>query len=101
MKKSFLKLFLLAALAFITFASCSDDNDTIPQTEPTYDMTGFAKGADVSWLTEMEASGKKFYNAKGTEQDCMALLRDLGVNSIRLRVWVTPQMDGATRKMCC
>ena len=91
MKKSFLKLFLLAALAFITFASCSDDNDTIPQTEPTYDMTGFAKGADVSWLSQMEASGKKFYNAKGTEQDCMTILRDLGVNSIRLRVWVDPR----------
>ena len=97
MKKSFLKPFLLAALAFITFASCSDDNDTIPQTDPTYDMTGFAKGADVSWLTQMEASGKKFYNAKGTEQDCMALLRDLGVNSIRLRVWVDPS-DGWCNK---
>ena len=93
MKKSFLKPLLFAALALFTFASCSDDNDTIPQTEPTYDMTGFAKGADVSWLTQMEASGKKFYNAKGTEQDCMALLRDLGVNSIRLRVWVDPS-DG-------
>ena len=22
----------------------------------------FAKGADISWLTEMEATGKKFYN---------------------------------------
>ena len=45
MKKSFLKPILLAALAFFTFSSCSDDNDTVPQTEPTYDMTGFAKGA--------------------------------------------------------
>ena len=44
-------------------------------------MTGFAKGADISWLTEMEASGKKFYNTKGSEQDCMTLLRDLGTNS--------------------
>ena len=23
----------------------------------------FAKGADISWLTQMEASGIKFYNA--------------------------------------
>lgn len=53
-------------------------------------MTGFAKGADVSWLTQMQASGKKFYNSNGTEQDCMSLLRDLGDNSIRLRVWVDP-----------
>lgn len=97
MKKSFLKPILLAALAMFSFASCSDDDNTTPQKEPTYDMTGFAKGADVSWLTQMEASGKKFYNASGSEKDCMTLLRDLGVNSIRLRVWVNPS-DGWCNK---
>ena len=50
----------------------------------------FAKGADISWITEMEAKGKKFYNAKGDEMECMALLKSLGINSIRLRVWVNP-----------
>lgn len=53
-------------------------------------MSGFVRGADVSWLTEMESSGYKFYNAKGQEQECMSLLRDLGMNAIRLRVWVNP-----------
>ena len=50
----------------------------------------FANGADVSWLTQMEASGKKFYNASGTQTECMALLKSLGMNAIRLRVWVNP-----------
>jgi arabinogalactan endo-1,4-beta-galactosidase len=49
-----------------------------------------AKGADISWLTQMEASGMKFYNSSGTEEDCMKILKDLGMNSIRLRVWVHP-----------
>jgi arabinogalactan endo-1,4-beta-galactosidase len=49
-----------------------------------------ARGSDVSWLTQMEASGVKFYNSSGTEQDCMQILKDLGMNSIRLRVWVNP-----------
>ena len=53
-------------------------------------MTGFAKGADVSWLTEFESNGTLFYDANGKPQECMALLRDLGMNSIRLRVWVNP-----------
>lgn len=88
---------LLAAACMFAFASCSDDNATTPQKEKQYDMTGFAKGADVSWLTQMEASGYKFYNAQGSEQDCMALLRDLGMNSIRLRVWVNPS-DGWCNK---
>lgn len=52
--------------------------------------TFFAKGADVSWLSEMESSGIKFYTSAGTEQDCLQLLKNLGTNSIRLRVWVNP-----------
>jgi Arabinogalactan endo-1,4-beta-galactosidase len=55
--------------------------------------TPFAAGADVSWLTQMEAAGKKFYNAGGTQMECMALLKSLGMNTIRLRVWVNPS-DG-------
>ena len=54
------------------------------------DIAFFAKGADISWLTEMESSGLKFYNSAGTEQECMLLLKNLGMNSIRLRVWVNP-----------
>lgn len=56
--------------------------------------TGMALGADVSWLTEMEAKGDKFFTP-GTDRrqmECMRLLRDYcGVNSIRLRVWVNPE----------
>lgn len=56
--------------------------------------TDFAKGADVSWVSQMESEGVKFYNQAGEEKECMELLRDdCGVNSIRLRVWVNPK-DG-------
>lgn len=76
---------------FINLTSCSDDDNYSFGEKPVYDMTGFAKGADVSWLTEMEKAGNKFYNASGRETECMTLLRDLGMNSIRLRVWVDPE----------
>lgn len=52
--------------------------------------TSFVKGADISWLTQMESAGMKFYNSAGTQQDCIQLLKDLGMNAIRLRVWVDP-----------
>ncbi len=85
-------ILLASALLFsITGTSCSNDDNTTPEKEKTYDMSGFAKGADVSWITEMEQNGKKFYNANGKATECMALLRDLGMNSIRLRVWVNPE----------
>ncbi|MDE6528022.1 MAG: glycosyl hydrolase 53 family protein, partial [Muribaculaceae bacterium] len=52
--------------------------------DPAFESTGFAKGADVSWLTELEDKGCKFYNSKDKETECMQLLRDeCGVNAIR------------------
>ncbi|MBR5073083.1 MAG: glycosyl hydrolase 53 family protein [Bacteroidales bacterium] len=48
------------------------------------------KGADVSWVTEMESKGYKFYNRSGQEKDLFALMKELGFNAVRLRVWVSP-----------
>ncbi|MBC7525675.1 MAG: glycosyl hydrolase 53 family protein [Flavobacterium sp.] len=53
----------------------------------------FSKGADVGWLPQMEATGYKFYDNDGKEKDCLQLLKDRGINSIRLRVWVNPNND--------
>ena len=35
----------------------------------------FAKGADVGWLPQMEATGYKFYDQDGKETDCLQLLK--------------------------
>jgi len=76
---------------FIQLSSCSPSTDTAqPVIIPPTAVTAFAKGADIGWLTQMEASGYKFYNANGTQQDCIQLLKDLGMNAMRLRVWVNP-----------
>jgi arabinogalactan endo-1,4-beta-galactosidase len=54
------------------------------------DAPPFAKGADVGWLSEMESTGVKFFDAKGNPKDCLEILKEQGINSIRLRVWVNP-----------
>lgn len=56
--------------------------------------TTFARGADISWCTEMEADGRKFYNADGIETDIFALMKEIGMSAIRLRVWVNPTKYG-------
>ena len=53
----------------------------------------FSKGADVSWLPQMEATGYKFYDNDGSQKDCLQLLKDRGMNTIRLRVFVNPSND--------
>ncbi len=85
--------FLLISLFCMLGTGCCDNEnntETNPGKDKPIEETAFAKGADVGWLTEMEAKGIKFYNEKGGEQECMSLLKDLGMNSIRLRVWVNP-----------
>ena len=60
--------------------------------------TIFAKGADVSWIDQQEASGKVFRDAAGTPTDFFNLMHAAGVNAVRLRVWVNPAggwCDGA------
>ena len=56
----------------------------------------FAKGADVGWLQQMEATGYVFRNEQGQPQDCFAILKAQGINSIRLRVFVHPSDDKAS-----
>ncbi|MGE5521364.1 MAG: arabinogalactan endo-beta-1,4-galactanase [Candidatus Dadabacteria bacterium] len=75
-------------IIFIALFSCKKDPDPQPVSPPT--SSNLIKGADVSWVTEMEAAGKKFYNNAGVEQDCFTLLKSLGMNGIRLRAWVNP-----------
>ena len=82
----------------IVIASCSKGggSNVVPP-GPTYTppavSSTFAKGADVSWVTQMESSGYKFFDKSGNPQDLFALLKGLGFNSVRLRAWVNPS-DG-------
>ena len=53
----------------------------------------WARGCDISWLSEMEKDGVKFYSADALlvtddGEDCIALMRRMGMNAVRLRVWV-------------
>ena len=48
-------------------------------------------GADISWCSEMESQGVRFYDASGNETDIFVLMRQTGMNTIRLRVWVNPE----------
>ncbi|HXL02513.1 MAG TPA: glycosyl hydrolase 53 family protein [Candidatus Atribacteria bacterium] len=49
----------------------------------------FIKGVDVSMLYEVEANGGKFYD-NGVEKDALQVLKDYGVNWIRIRIWNDP-----------
>lgn len=76
-------------LSFLNFSCSKGKTDKTP--DPVVDPpVTIVKGADVSWVTEMEAKGIKFYDKSGAQQDLFALLKSLGFNAIRLRAWVNP-----------
>ncbi|RKS12887.1 glycosyl hydrolase 53 family protein [Flavobacterium sp. 120] len=83
--------FVLMSLMVSLLYSCSTSKNI-----QTTSKSSFAKGADVGWLPQMEATGYKFYDTDGSEKDCLQLLKDRGMNTIRLRVWVNPNDDKAS-----
>ena len=78
-------------LVFCTKPSGGEEEDPPqPDEKTTVETPAFARGADVSWVSEMESSGKGFKKQDGTAADIFEGLKDVGINSIRLRVWVNP-----------
>jgi arabinogalactan endo-1,4-beta-galactosidase len=90
MFKNILKWAFLLALA-LNICSCSHAQSTSENPNPS--PNAFAKGADVGWLSQMEATGYHFYDFDGSEKECLQLLKNRGINTIRLRVWVNPSTD--------
>ena len=50
----------------------------------------FIFGMDVSSVLAEEASGVKYYDFDGNEADLFRILKDNGINYIRVRVWNHP-----------
>ncbi len=50
----------------------------------------FLYGMDVSSLLSLETQGAKFFDYHGKEDDLLIILKESGVESIRLRLWLDP-----------
>jgi len=50
----------------------------------------FANGADIGWLSQMEAQGRTFKDRAGVQRNCLDVLKSEGINALRFRVWVNP-----------
>lgn len=70
--------------------STSDTTHSGTTVTDTTASSSFAYGSDVSWVTEMQDSGYLFYNSSGVQQNLFTILGGIGINAIRLRVWVNP-----------
>jgi arabinogalactan endo-1,4-beta-galactosidase len=57
---------------------------------PDAAVASYYLGADVSFVQQEEAEGRKFYDVNGTEGDIFQILKNHGFNYVRLRTFVNP-----------
>ena len=79
-----IKTAAFALCGVLLLAACNEENT----------REEFWLGADLGWITEYESSGHRFYDNQGREMECTALMKELGLNAVRHRVWVDPSKHG-------
>jgi len=77
-----LSLLLLLICCF----ACKEKNN---EPDPVADT--FIRGADLSFLPEIESYHLKFFDSSGNVKDVLTILKEAGCNTVRLRLWHTPQ----------
>lgn len=50
----------------------------------------YLRGADISELSYVESLGAKFYDADGKERDALDIMKENGINTVRLRLYNEP-----------
>jgi len=75
-------------ITFLIFISCNKDdiNAPIPENENSI----FISAVDISSYPEISNSNPTFYDLKGNQNDFLTILKDNGINTVRLRLWVNP-----------
>jgi arabinogalactan endo-1,4-beta-galactosidase len=71
--------------AAVVDAAAADVTPTPPFT-PTFHM-----GADITWVPHDEYYGATYVDTDGTPKDILALMKNHGMNSVRLRTFVDPK----------
>jgi arabinogalactan endo-1,4-beta-galactosidase len=75
-------------ILFLLIISC-DRADINPPTSESENST-FISAVDISSYPEILNSNPTFYDLDGNKNDFLTILKDNGVNTIRLRLWVNP-----------
>ena len=79
---------LILITFFFALLGCDAQNQEPVQPTPTAD--DFVRGADLSFLPEMEAAGTVFFDANNQQMEALSIFQKNGCNMVRIRVWHTP-----------
>ncbi|MDX8338826.1 glycosyl hydrolase 53 family protein [Draconibacterium sp. IB214405] len=76
--------------ALLFFASCSDDNNDPVDPTPDPETKELIAAMDLSQLPEIELTNPTFYDSENNTKDFLSIVKESGVNTVRLRLWVDP-----------
>ncbi len=76
--------------------ACAGIASIVTAAEPPQ-KENFMKGADISFLPQMEKLGA-VYSDRDRKKDLFVLMKDHGINTVRLRVWHTPENGHCGKK---
>ena len=84
------KLLIVASLVILITISCSKKTISPSDNITTSNDTLIVRGADLSFLPEIEEAGTSFYDKNGVKKNVLSTLKENGCNTIRIRLWHTP-----------
>jgi arabinogalactan endo-1,4-beta-galactosidase len=85
---------VLALAASLCNALPADQTSSQSSAIPPDKLPGeFLIGADVSWVPQQEAQGRRF-SVDGVESDLLKILKEHNFNAVRLRIFVDPTAPG-------
>lgn len=82
-----MRFFWLAVMVSIFFPGCTQE----PFPEFSSEKEYFIRAVDISGFPEIESSNPVFRNSNDQEEGFLKILKNAGVNTIRLRLWVNPE----------
>ena len=83
--------FILLLFSFLLFATCGDDPLVLDVPEPVVSSDSLEiRGLDISDLPKVLGSGAVFFDESGQQADFLDIIKDKGINTIRVRLWVNP-----------
>lgn len=90
-----IKIFSFLFISFMFFSCCSktDDQNNDDQNNgenPEPPEISFYRGADLSFLPMLENTNTVFYDKEGNVADALDLMKERGMNIVRIRLWHTP-----------
>ena len=87
--RSLLVLFLV--LKTLLLNNCGGSSASSPTTPTTpIPATATVVGADVGWLTQLQSTGYTWTDTTGASGNALQILKNHGVNTIRIRTFVNP-----------